>query len=1851
MAFPEEAVYGNLHQSALQQQQQWDGRDDTNSTYPQTPTEEQEEDVVISNSNSDNDDEGYEDLVHIASRDDEGNPCAEIEVTRTITLFRSPTNSKRGPSSSSTNHHHHLHSLHNQEELSPHIDTNNPPPPMVAISLGQILLNNNNNNNNKNDASSSPPQLPLSPSSINSIGTDLTDLEHKMTHEVNTVKQWLSKVQSDRDRYRAERNMLQQRLDVADAQRMDEVAQVQQEFDLLKEKADEQIEMLLEDLHTSKIQLQEMNSLAAAGGSLGNHEEMKKQLELIKAKLILTEEALDQEKSSSSLREATKLEEARQSHFEEFKLQLVEMEQKFRIDLATVRSQKETEVQSLQEELDTAKSIQEHLACQIDTKENELQKVQGTFEKLSREHQHCPTSGAMEEAVQKVREEMMTTLKKVMAEKEGLMSQLESKDMELIKVKGEYTNEHDRMKEQLSNLTKLVETKTMDLTKSHEMTTSLQKELCTSKIETTKAMEQITILSEENFQLKQIVETMNQARIQYEHREKERMGEVLRLQTKVEEIHSLVPSQSHDDSSSKEGGGEEGGRRVNNSSTKAKVVACAAVPNLDDDGETASVVENYDVNEELEATRKKLMIAERDSSTIADLKEKLNKAEKLYVEVAVENSELKAKLRGSPKHEKTEESSESMTSELKSIKATLLIKNAEIATLKRRVFMKENQEAQSSVVEHLKNTVEEAMKFKDQVIGEIASHLEDKQQQQQQQLAVSVADATTSETAADVPAGIRLGNDIDDIKQEHRVEMKLLMEKYASLKTQVKLVTKEKDEIARAYEVEQACSAELESSLQEIVALLEAERSMHSGKMNELKVIKHKFSKLKKKRVPVDAAYKASLMLLEQLERKKIASQSSGETEKVMKAAIGLINSLTHAIEKEDSAELSLASSKDSFSSSLPDDDKHTKALSEACEKLELAMLSIKMQLSSKTIEYEELLKAKTSDAAMHQEAVAALKQQLSEFNESDVSSSDEKEPIILEVAQQEKDALKQQLQDAETKCETLQAEKTKLVGEVTRAKESSKMMQKETEVLNQQLQHAETRVEDLLGLIQEMRDAQLLNEDASEAYEERLDELRATIDSLQNEKEEGDDLAQKCESLEAENKKLMDEVARAKESYEEKLDELRATVESLQNEKEEGDELAHKCESLEAENKKLMDEVAREKESFEEVMADFEQTLTDTCEAHEKALREKQEECTGLNEQLERLMKALTEVTSSTEEAPRQEIAKLSKDRHEVDGQPLPPPTPSTRSKRELDERLRTFEKNLLAEAIKHEVMQQENESMKQQIQDAKTKYQTLEDEKKRLVGEVTRAKKSFEQVIAEFEEELKATCAASEQALSEKQEQCKELNEQLERLKEELSDSKETSLQEITRLTDMASADKASMAELQKELDSTKEEMQRISDLLQDHDKLLEELREELADSEESERALQAVIAIHEASIDRLKKESKSAIDEVKEELEDTNKALKDSVEVCLQLRSEVAAKDALARENKSLGEKLQSLYKTKSGLESQAATHDQAISMIEHELETVRSEITLKNRQVQVAQEEKEKTKHELDMAIQSMEEVVESLQKQIKVVESEKELNRGMYEKDIQLQQQEVEALQKKHTAAMSDLDSLSELISNLKASLESEKENGKILLVQFNKSEEDRKAQFRQKTELEKELAATMQSVDELTEQIRCLEADLAVAITEEEERELREKVSSQEQELKELRAKVGSIEKSKQILQDEYKATLHKKEEESTKLRVILQEAKDKLSRLHSENEKLRHEHSEAVNSMSVMLNDAVRGRAETDMSLQESIHLLEKQKRMDIKKNTQLSKLEHELQILRTKERYQESMIASLKNQIKRGR
>jgi len=338
-----------------------------------------------------------------------------------------------------------------------------------------------------------------------------------------------------------------------------------------------------------------------------------------------------------------------------------------------------------------------------------------------------------------------------------------------------------------------------------------------------------------------------------------------------------------------------------------------------------------------------------------------------------------------------------------------------------------------------------------------------------------------------------------------------------------------------------------------------------------------------------------------------------------------------------------------------------------------------------------------------------------------------------------------------------------------------------------------------------------------------------------------------------------------------------------------------------------------------------------------------------------------------------------------------------------------------------------------------------------------------------------------------------------------------------------------------------------------------------------------------------------------------------------------------------------------------------------------------------------------KREMNEQMSSMNEVVKSLQHQVETIESDKKENIRMYENDISLQEKEVETLKLKYSDAQNNLDSLSGLVTNLKAALESEKGDAQILLQQFKQSEQDRKSYIQQKEELEAELASRLKSEADMTEKICNLEGvekELAsrmksetimterIRYLETELQELRPIIRAREDELDEVRAsmmesenihnaelaelkakvdqdkrkyttmqeRISFMDAHTKSLQQEFKRTIHEKEKEGAKLRVVLQEAKDKLGRLWEDNSDLKKGNNESMESLQHMLNDAIHSRASTDTSLQESLQLLEQQKRIDIKRKGEIAKLEQTVEILKAKERYLESYVASLKKQIRRG-
>ena len=209
--------------------------------------------------------------------------------------------------------------------------------------------------------------------------------------------------------------------------------------------------------------------------------------------------------------------------------------------------------------------------------------------------------------------------------------------------------------------------------------------------------------------------------------------------------------------------------------------------------------------------------------------------------------------------------------------------------------------------------------------------------------------------------------------------------------------------------------------------------------------------------------------------------------------------------------------------------------------------------------------------------------------------------------------------------------------------------------------------------------------------------------------------------------------------------------------------------------------------------------------------------------------------------------------------------------------------------------------------------------------------------------------------------------------------------------------------------------------------------------------------------------------------------------------------------------------------------------------------------------------------------------------------------------------------------------------------------------------------------VETELASRIKSENSKTERVRNLEIELQevhLKIVDKEHElnnlsalmmenanmhnaeltKLKSKIDEDKRDHAAMEERISLMESHSASLQQEFKSTLNKSEAEASKLRVILNEAKEKLKLLHEQNKQLKQDKNESLQSLQQMLNDAVRSRTNADASLQQSLQLIEQQKRIDIKRKGEISKLEQTLEILKSKERYLESYVASLKKQTRRG-
>jgi chromosome segregation ATPase len=691
-----------------------------------------------------------------------------------------------------------------------------------------------------------------------------------------------------------------------------------------------------------------------------------------------------------------------------------------------------------------------------------------------------------------------------------------------------------------------------------------------------------------------------------------------------------------------------------------------------------------------------------------------------------------------------------------------------------------------------------------------------------------------------------------------------------------------------------------------------------------------------------------------------------------------------------------------------------------------------------------------------------------------------------------------------------------------------------------------------------------------------------------------------------------MEEDSKDTEAHEEEINNYREAVDVLKKKLEEG---ASTIRIHEQDKTKLRLEVGRLNSDFTEVISQFERELSLSCEASEVALREKHKECEAVQVALDKS---------------KAELMRMRSELANAEGQDNESSQTMLNLRCELSEKETKLENTLLNLDTSIECNSKHEKTIRK-LREELNELESEKEEAETLLGQLEVSKAEEAQTYQGVVEQLEGKIQEVMSSLEENREFYQDLRSECAKLKEE----KEALEAENVEL----SANISSLAKAQ-------------ADLSVDCAKQKEEIAKVAALKEENE-TLKAQIERQHESVDFIENQ----LENIREEVKTTEEARQKSI--------------------KETGVAKEELLKAMLKLDDLTNTNQQQRGQIDNLQDEV---MTIKG-----AQEELKRVTAELDNAQKltaenedSMLELknnIQSLQSQVKSIESAKEESRQMYERDISLQQAEVETLRVKHNDTQTKLDSLSKLVTNLKAALESEKENAQILLSQFKKSEADRKSHVKQKGELEAELARMLMADQTKTEQIRNLEGverklqkseveltDLRVKKEELNElrlqmletenlhndtiTELKSKIEADKKQFISMEEKISSLESHILSLQQEFKRTLHKKEEEASQLRVTLQESTDKL---WNENRDLKQGNDESLQSLQHMLNDAIRSRANTDATLQESLQLLEQQKRIDIKRKGEIAKLEQTVEILKSKERYLESYVQSLKKQIRR--
>jgi len=1492
----------------------------------------------------------YEDVVQIATRDDEDG----IEVMHNITWAVSPNNSRSIFSSWTSG-------VKSQEEsLSPRIE------PSAS---------------SESESESSEANFLASP---NSLMMDLSDLEHSLNDDVSTVKDWLRRVKSERDRLRRDKTSLMQQLTAEKQLRDSDVSRLQAAVALTTAKGEHGRDHLLMEMRSLREQIIENDTLKEkdAARATSDVARLQRQLDSAMAGIKSLEEALMKEKSLNATREMSKVEEVRKVHFAQMSKTIAELETNFESDIEEMLEQRKAMLdEEIEAHADTASKLQvvssekAHVVKELNAKMRELDNLKADNEKYATMIDEKTTEAKKE--IESLRAELdlsrlahdsaIIEVQTVTTDKEDLSLQLQVKNTELVslqkqlkEVKTNQVQEYDRAKDQMKKLSELIEVMSNDRDKAREDLKDSQahvQHLIDANVE---AEEELRQFEEEAEKHRVEIKTLNEARKCFDLYEEESKAEIKRLRKRLDETTSdiLRSIQSND---STEAGIETVGTgndcRQDGSGKDVLNSKILALPSLVDEvgtemhvmDEAKTPIRDKSVDDKLEAAEKecdslRADIArsrrERDSlrkmvdtllplangndmvelksieKEVVDLKAKLSKAEEARINVEVEKCGLLASItleRDALASQVNEMNLRLLTNQLDNMSDTVVKETEESAATGSATYTvteDEDKARQPEILLFLKKKLETQVQQTNIVNEELwqSQHMLDAQVKENEKLSSELAalriaksqlpdeqvgdgnDHQLSEVAQDPPdclgaefeerigeleslvdahvkeidelsseltalraitncnesdVAVQMRKDIEEIKQEHRIETKLLKQEHAAIKTKAKLLAKEKDEIANALEMEKLSNSELETSLEEIVNLFQAERAMHDTKTTEHKIIKKKFSSMRKKRVPVDAAYKACRLMLDRLEGSMnddaISSGKSQESrnERGQEATnmIELIEILTRALDEPPGSKISLSSFYESFSF-----DKN--------QVEELAFRGICLENKVK----EMKLKVRMDQLAMlHTQLVENASTQTGDVSVGEASA---------------------QTTLSNEHCEDLECLRTAYNSLQIKSKHLTKELVDSTKAFEETITSYESVIAKVKNLLSEKKqENEILKIDLEKA---RCD--LANLDGImENDASEDGKTISSLEKIHADTL----------EAHKEELNAYREAVDVLKRRL--GDEEAVKA--------KLNMEVDRLKADFTVVVSQFEQELTLSCEANEKALQKKREErddaIAALSANERECSKLATELQAA-EEA----ISNFEKDGGEYTQQ------------------IFECEKNI--HSLRDELGQAESD--RQQLENAFGHWKELKE------VEVQELQNKLTGVIVSYKE-------------------CTQLYEQLCADCTSLKADKETALEKNAQLT----ADIATLRAENGAFAVQKEKQTKSLDLMKNQ---LDSVHKEVRAADE----------------DRIRASRKAG------DLENHIRNLHEEIRLAEEAKQKTslaadATQNDLMKATKRLDDMLVYTQKLK-------ADHEER-------------ELFLKSN---------------MDSQMLSMNEVIQSLQRQVKSIESEKEENRTMYKNDISLQQE-------------------------------------------------------------------------------------------------------------------------------------------------------------------------------------------------------------------------------------------------------